>query len=248
MHMQPESPSKVEQILQHLAIYEDSQAYLAELSRQSEDPACFTTVGFLNQHGFNLMLGDKATFTSFQSLDFLLRDGIGISLALKYFGRSPGANLNGTDLIPQIVATFNDANTDYFVLGTQSPWLERGSRHLVAGKAKAIKDGFYPAESYISFLEQHIDPERFSVIVLAMGMPKQEILATKIKGEIKGNGVVVCGGAIIDFHAGRFKRAPAWVQKCSLEWLYRLIKEPRRLFKRYVIGIPVFLYRITFRT
>ncbi|MEX1199547.1 MAG: WecB/TagA/CpsF family glycosyltransferase [Methylophaga sp.] len=247
MVMQPNPPSKVEQILQKLAIYDDSQGFLAELSRQSEAKESFTTVGFLNQHGFNLMLEDKATFTSFQSLDFLLRDGIGISLALKYFSRPDGANLNGTDLIPQIVETFNDANTDYFVLGTQSPWLERGSNNLLEGKAKAIKDGFYPADSYISFLQRHIDPERFSVIILAMGMPKQETLATKIKGEIKGNGVIICGGAILDFYAGRFKRAPAWVQKCSLEWLYRLIKEPRRLFKRYVIGIPVFLFRITFR-
>ncbi len=247
MVMQSEPLSKVEQVLQKLAIYEDSQAFLDELSRQSEDKACFTTVGFLNQHGFNLMLGDKATFTSFQSLDFLLRDGIGISLALKYSSRQAGANLNGTDLIPQIVDRFNDPNTDYFVLGTHSPWLEMGSKNLLEGKARAIKDGFYPADSYISFLEQHIDPERFSVIILAMGMPKQEILATKIKGEIKGSGVVICGGAIIDFYAERFKRAPAWVQKCSLEWLYRLINEPRRLFKRYVIGIPVFLFRIVFR-
>lgn len=247
MVMQSDSPSKVEQILQKLSIYDNSVAFLNDLSRQSQDKACFTTVGFLNQHGVNLMLEDQATFTSFQSLDFLLRDGIGISLALKYFSMSEGANLNGTDLIPQIVDNFNDTNTDYFVLGTHSPWLEIGSEKLLKGKAKVIKDGFHPVDEYISFLKQHIDPERFSVIILAMGMPKQERLATRIKGEIAGTGLVICGGAIIDFYAERFKRAPAWVQKCSLEWLYRLIKEPRRLFKRYVIGIPVFLFRIAFR-
>lgn len=247
MAMQPESPSKVEQIIEQLAIYDNSVAFLNDLSRQTQDKATFTTVGFLNQHGFNLMLDDETTFSSFQRLDFLLRDGIGTSLALKYYARPQGANLNGTDLIPQIVDTFNTVDTDYYVLGTQSPWLEKGSYRLLDGQAKAIKDGFYPTESYLSFLKQHIDPQRFSVIILAMGMPKQEILASKIKQEIIGSGLVICGGAIIDFYAERFTRAPAWVQKSSLEWLYRLLKEPRRLFKRYVVGIPVFLFRILFR-
>ena len=247
MATQSESPTKAQQIIEQLAIYDNSVAFLNDLSRQSKAKASFTTVGFLNQHGFNLMLDDEVTFSSFQRLDFMLRDGIGVSLALKYFSRPQGANLNGTDLIPQIVDTFNTVDTDYYVLGTQSPWLEKGSYRLLDGQAKAIKDGFYPTESYLSFLKQHIDPRRFSVIILAMGMPKQEMLASRIREEIDGGGLVICGGAIIDFYAERFKRAPAWVQKCSLEWLYRLLKEPRRLFRRYVIGIPVFLFRIFLR-
>ena len=105
-------------------------------------------------------------------------------------------------------------------------------------------DGFHDLDFYIDFLKQHSQPQGYSVIVLAMGMPKQEILAQMIKINLKTNGLVICGGAIIDFQAERFSRAPQWIRDLSLEWLYRLLKEPKRLFKRYIIGIPVFFFQL----
>lgn len=247
MAIHAEASSKAQNILQKLAIYDSGNDFLQALSVRSRQTQGFTTIGFLNQHGLNLMLEQQPIRDSFESLDYLLRDGIGVSLALKYFSMPQGANLNGTDLIPQIVKTFNAEETDCFVLGTRSPWLEIGSQNLIGDRLKAVMDGYQSEDEYIAFLEQHIQPGRFNLIILAMGMPKQERIATRIKETLDGNGVIVCGGAIIDFQAGRFKRAPDWVQKCSLEWLYRLLKEPKRLFKRYVIGIPVFLFRIVFR-
>jgi exopolysaccharide biosynthesis WecB/TagA/CpsF family protein len=55
--------------------------------------------------------------------------------------------------------------------------------------------------------------------------------------------VIVCGGAILDFLGGGATRAPAWMRRLGIEWLYRLAREPRRLFKRYVLGNPLFLSR-----
>lgn len=233
-------------ILEKLAIYESSDELLNELEVTLQQQQGFISIGFLNQHGFNLMLHDPAIFNHFQSLGLLLRDGIGISLALKYSKMAEGANLNGTDLIPQIAERFNGTDTDCYVLGTESPWLEQGSATLLGSNIKAMKDGFQPADAYIKFLQQQIQPQRSSLIILAMGMPKQEEIAVRIQREVMGRGLVICGGAIIDFQAGRFKRAPDWMQRCSLEWLYRLFNEPKRLFKRYVIGIPVFMYRVIF--
>lgn len=247
MAMQTDSSPNAKRILTKLAIYDNDQALLNDLDRQFQATNGFKTLGFLNQHGFNLMQQEASTCDAFLNLDYLLRDGIGISLALRYFSLPQGANLNGTDLIPKMVSRFNSVESDCFVLGTQSPWLERGSQRLIGDNVRATKDGFHSIDSYISFLRHHMRPGRFNIIVLAMGMPKQEMLAARIKQELQGNGLIICGGAIIDFQAGRFKRAPDWVQKCSLEWLYRLLKEPKRLFKRYVIGIPVFLIRIVFR-
>ena len=77
-----------------------------------------------------------------------------------------------------------------------------------------------------------------------MGMPKQEQLAYEIQKNIQGSGIIICGGAIIDFKAGKVKRAPKIFRTLSLEWLYRLMNEPRRLFKRYVIGIPFFFFQL----
>jgi len=202
------------------------------------------TLGFLNQYGFNLACKSTEDLKSFCGLDVILRDGIGIKLALKFLGIEAGTNLNGTDLIPKIVNATKSNNPNYIVLGTESPWLEKGSKKLFGNDDFKVLDGFKEYEEYLVFLKETVDSTKYNVVILAMGMPKQEVLAERIKREIKANGVVVCGGAIIDFQAGRFKRAPVWMRKLSLEWLYRLLKEPKRLFNRYVIGIPVFFYNL----
>jgi N-acetylglucosaminyldiphosphoundecaprenol N-acetyl-beta-D-mannosaminyltransferase len=78
--------------------------------------------------------------------------------------------------------------------------------------------------------------------VLGMGMPKQEAIAARLAA----SGVpclVVCGGAILDFLGGKVTRAPNWVRRLGCEWMFRLIGEPQRLFRRYVVGNPMFLLR-----
>ena len=76
-----------------------------------------------------------------------------------------------------------------------------------------------------------------------MGMPKQETIAKFIKEQSGLNCVLVCGGAIFDFLGQKVVRAPLWMQRIGIEWVFRLVQEPKRLFKRYVIGNAVFLYR-----
>lgn len=211
-----------------------------------------TTLGFINQHGFNLMAKDSALVKPFTDLDYILRDGIGMKLAFKLFNMPAGTNLNGTDLIPQLVKNIQASNIksdiDFFIFGTEEPWLDKGSNNLLGEKARHTLNGFKDLQEYVGYLTNNIEPDRFNVIILAMGMPKQEELAQLIKENIKRPGLVICGGAIIDFQANRFKRAPRVIRKLSLEWLYRLFKEPNRLFKRYVFGIPIFFINlITFR-
>ena len=73
-------------------------------------------------------------------------------------------------------------------------------------------------------------------------MPKQEAVAARLAA----SGVpclIVCGGAILDFLGGKVARAPGWLRRLGGEWVFRLVKEPRRLFMRYVVGNPMFLLR-----
>jgi exopolysaccharide biosynthesis WecB/TagA/CpsF family protein len=81
------------------------------------------------------------------------------------------------------------------------------------------------------------------LIVLGMGMPKQEKIAALIR-DSRIPTLVVCGGAIIDFMGNKIKRAPLWVRKFGCEWVYRLVLEPKRLYKRYVLGNPAFIFRM----
>lgn len=80
------------------------------------------------------------------------------------------------------------------------------------------------------------NPARFTL--LALGSPRQEILAAAIEATGQATGIGLCIGASLDFLAGAATRAPAWMQHASLEWLHRLATNPRRLARRYLLDCP----------
>jgi exopolysaccharide biosynthesis WecB/TagA/CpsF family protein len=82
------------------------------------------------------------------------------------------------------------------------------------------------------------------LVFLAVGMPQQEILARHIADHPHARGVGLCIGASIDFLTGKQRRASVWVQKAGLEWLHRLLSDPRRLASRYLIECPRIFYLI----
>lgn len=79
---------------------------------------------------------------------------------------------------------------------------------------------------------------------IAVGMPQQEILAGHIADHSQTRGVGLCIGASIDFLTGKQRRAPVWLQKIGLEWLHRLLSDPRRLASRYLIECPRIFYHV----
>ena len=81
------------------------------------------------------------------------------------------------------------------------------------------------------------------VFIIGMGVPHQELFAEKLL-RIPDSKVVICVGNFFEFYFGTKKRAPVFIQKIGMEWLFRLITEPGRLWNRYLIGIPVFIYRV----
>lgn len=103
---------------------------------------------------------------------------------------------------------------------------------------------------HIPPMRLHADPEgraeaaRFAAssaarfILIAVGFPQQEMIAAAIAGMPEARGTALCLGASIDFLAGRARRAPRWMQRLSLEWLHRLLRDPRRLWRRYLLDGP----------
>jgi N-acetylglucosaminyldiphosphoundecaprenol N-acetyl-beta-D-mannosaminyltransferase len=77
-------------------------------------------------------------------------------------------------------------------------------------------------------------------------MPKQESIAERLRENAKRPLLIICGGAIIDFLGKKIERAPVWMRRARIEWIYRLWREPKRLFRRYVVGNPVFIGRAVF--
>ncbi len=198
-----------------------------------------TVLGFVNAHAMNLVAGNADYYHSLSSADVLLRDGSGMALLLRKLGLTPGLNMNGTDFIPKLLAAFKGRRVAFW--GTEEAFLINAVQHCEAIHAVNIVSahhGFAEVDVYIK-LVQELQPE---LVVLGMGMPKQEAVAARLAA----SGVpclIVCGGAILDFLGGKVDRAPQWMRRLGCEWLFRLMNEPKRLFTRYVLGNPMFLLR-----
>lgn len=199
-------------------------------------------LSFLNAHAANLAWKSSEFSSSLISSDILLRDGSGIGILMKALKQEPGINMNGTDFIPQLLAAA-PKGWKIALLGTEEPYLSRASCRLRELGFKSIYtlDGFQKDEVYLQFVRNHA----FDLIILAMGMPKQERVAQLIKKKVENNSaLIINGGAIVDFMASRHERSPLFIRRMGFEWLYRLYKEPRRLWRRYIIGNSIFLIRV----
>jgi len=208
---------------------EDRQHLLSSLSAV-ERP---TVVSFLNAHALNLCAGSSTVLAAFRESDVILRDGIALQVTLPWLGQPAGLNMNGTDFIPLLLRTLPARRVAIY--GTATPWLERCCAHLETCTPHSYVDmqhGFHPTAHYIERARQ----ERPDVILLAMGMPRQEEVAVELKRALDHGVMIVNAGAVVDFLGGRFRRAPAILRRNGLEWAFRLAKEPRRLFSRYCLG------------
>ncbi len=200
-------------------------------------------VGFVNAHAMNGLADDRVFFDALHGANLLLRDGSGMSALFRNLGRDPGRNMNGTDLIPRLLDAFEGRPVALW--GTREPFLSvaaEAARTRFGVEVVSVADGFRPDDAYPALFAE--SAPRPDLVVLGMGMPKQERVAGLVRAVAAGHPVcIVCGGAILDFLAGRVPRAPLWMRRLGIEWLYRLRKEPARLFRRYVIGNPKFLWR-----
>jgi len=200
-----------------------------------------TILSFINVHAVNLCWSSAAVFDAFRASDLVLRDGIGLSVAMKALGMAPGLNMNGTDFIPLLLRSLPKRRLA--VYGTATPWLERARIHLEETTPHVIADmlhGFHPTDRYLESARRH----RPDVIVLAMGMPRQEEVAVRLRQALEHPVLIINGGAIVDFMARRFERAPVAVQRLGLEWAYRMAQEPRRLYRRYIHGGVRFAHNV----
>jgi N-acetylglucosaminyldiphosphoundecaprenol N-acetyl-beta-D-mannosaminyltransferase len=215
----------------------EGQALLAELSR----PRAPSVLAFANAHAMNSMAVSVPFFEAIQSADRVLRDGSGMATLFKLLRMEPGLNLNGTDLIPRLICAFDGRGIALF--GTREPWLETAWQRVrqdLAPRSTVISaNGFLDAGAYAALAAEH----KPALIVLGMGMPRQEEVAAGLRAVLGYPCLIVCGGAIIDFLGGKTPRAPLWIRRVGMEWAFRLALEPRRLFQRYVIGNPLFLSR-----
>jgi len=219
----------------------DSERAERKLLDNLAQPGRPTVLAFVNAHAMNSAATSREFFEALRSADVVLRDGSGMALLLKLLNMAPGLNLNGTDLIPKLLRRF--AGRPIALFGTEDPWLSQARATVTAtlapGSPCVIEHGFLPTADYVRLACAQAP----ALIVLGMGMPRQEQVARELRATLDHPCLIVCGGAILDFLGGKTSRAPRWMRGAGVEWLYRLGLEPRRLFRRYVVGNPLFVAR-----
>ena len=210
-------------------------------------------INTVNAHSFNTAQKDDLFADALRNGDYLIPDGASIVKACKWTKAKsqPKERIAGWDLFVLEMEKLNRKGGKCFFMGSSPNVLE-----LV--KKRAASD--YPnitVETYSPPYKPEFSKEDNETIIhainqacpdllwIGMTAPKQEKWAFEHWDELDIH--CHCGtiGAVFDFFAGTIKRAPQWWQRHSLEWLYRLMKEPKRMWRRYVLGNILFLYNIT---
>lgn len=206
------------------------------------------TILFLNAHYYNLSVKDLEYKNILNSSDLVLNDGIGVKLGLKFKGINEKENMNGTDLIPRIIELAVDKRKGIYLLGGEQGTSIKAKENLKKRYRDIIisgdRNGFINKDENKNVIED-INNSKAELLIIGMGAPLQEKWINDNKEKLENIKIIIAGGAILDFISGKVSRAPVFLRKIKLEWLYRLLLEPKRLFKRYVIGNILFFINIS---
>jgi exopolysaccharide biosynthesis WecB/TagA/CpsF family protein len=244
----PAPPTEVEctEILGIPVVCGEAVEVLPAIADRLADGGSPTSVFFANAHALNLTCRVPEFQAAMRDADFVLNDGIGVAIAGRLKGCRFPENLNGSDLTPAMLHIAAVAGQSAYFLGARPGVAERAAARLseemhglvVAG----CRDGYFSPEETEEVIEE-IRESGAGLLLVAMGNPRQELWLREHL-EATGARVGVAVGAFFDFAAGTARRAPGWMNRWGMEWLWRLAREPRRLANRYLIGNPLFLYRV----
>jgi exopolysaccharide biosynthesis WecB/TagA/CpsF family protein len=197
-----------------------------------------------NAHTLNLAYDDPEYAEVLRRADLVLNDGKGVMLAARIKGERLPADLNGNMFTPLMLQKAAAEGWRVFFLGAGPGVADRAAEVLLRRfpglEICGTRDGYFSSdEEAISAVKQ----AETDVLIVGMGNPLQERWLDRClasTGARLGIGV----GAFLDFITGTVPRAPRWMNRMGIEWLHRLAKEPRRMWRRYIIGNPRFISRV----
>ena len=205
-------------------------------------------VNNVNVHACNLAFEQPAFREVLNASEVVFCDGFGVKLAGWLTGKRLGQRMTPPDWIDDLFALCVRKGYSVYFLGD-----ERAVVELFVDRMKANFPGLVVAGYQDGFFElsgeanqkiiKSINESGADIIITGMGMPRQELWAAEAKPHLQ-KGVVIAAGALFRWYTGVEQRAPKWMTDAGLEWLARLLVSPRRHFKRYVVGIPLFYWRV----
>lgn len=211
---------------------------------QAADERRAIAFAFANANLLNVASKDRS-FSQLLTSFVVLNDGSGVNLAAKVLsGKGFSENMNGTDFIPKLLGAVNRPLNVYFVGATQviidraaKEFAKKWPQHHLCG----YRNGFVAKAEWPEVFKQ-IQGGSPDIVLVGMGNGLQERFCSELLQHVRAP--IFAVGALFDFWAGAHPRAPAWMRRMGIEWLFRLSREPSRLWRRYVLGNPAFLLRV----
>lgn len=210
-------------------------------------------INTINAHSFNTAQKDPIFAEALAKGDYLIPDGASIIMACRWLKAKclPKERIAGWDLYQIEMDRLNNKGGKCFFMGSSDKVLslimEKASFDYPNIMVETYSPPYKPefSEEDDRAIIQAINEANPDLLWIGMTAPKQEKWAYQHWNELNIHCHVGTIGAVFDFYAGTAKRAPKWWQNHSLEWLYRLMIEPKRMWRRYVLGNPLFLWNIT---
>ena len=205
-----------------------------------------TLLAFVNPDCLNTAYVNPDYLRVLQQASRVLPDGIGVNVGCRIKGVAMRANLNGTDLFPRLCETLAATGQSIYLLGAQpgraaataQAMQEKFPQLRVAG----TRHGYFDATEDAAVI-QDINASGADILLVAMGAPRQELWLAQHQDALTVPVRMGVGG-LFDYYSGSIPRAPLWLREIGLEWVWRLLQEPGRMWKRYLIGNPLYLYRV----
>jgi N-acetylglucosaminyldiphosphoundecaprenol N-acetyl-beta-D-mannosaminyltransferase len=223
----------------------DYQIFCGDPEKIPFNKNCFT-VNTLNAYSYVIAKNDSEFKAALQSSDVLLPDGFPIVLAAKWLEKKRIKKIAGADMFYQFMEVADEKKLKVFFLGSTDATLKRIKEKVKSKYPNVITDFFSPpfkkqfSKSDNETMVDRINKAKPDILFIGMTAPKQEKWAHENKSYISPN--IICSiGAVFDYFAETNTRPSEILVKLNLEWFVRLIKEPKRMWRRYLIYSPLFM-------
>ncbi len=186
---------------------------------------------------------DLEFYKAYQGVDFKVCDSRVLVYASYFLGTPVQEKISGSDLFPAFYTYYrNDPSIKIFLLGA-APGIADAARTRINAKvgreivvaAHSPSFGFEKNEAECQAIVDLINHSGATVLAIGVGAPKQELWITRYRDQLSNINTFLAIGATIDFEAGNVQRSPRWMSDVGLEWLFRILCEPKRLWKRYLL-------------
>ena len=203
---------------------------------------------YANIHTMNLARKNRAYRGMLSRANLVYCDGVGVVLGARVAGISIPGRLTAADFISHLAFRFAKEDRSIFVLGGEPGVAERAVEVLRSEcpglRVTGTHHGYFNREGTDNeAVLEMIAQNRPDCLFVGMGSPAQEEWALSHRDRL-GIPLIWCVGATFDFVAGKVSRAPSWMRRTYLEWFHRFLMEPKRMFYRYAVGNPSFLFRM----